>query len=530
MRAVQATSELTASFMANGYARASGKTAVLCTIAGPGVTFASSGLAEARLDSVPLVHIVDAGRKTSSEVGSTVHVLPQVDLLSPLAKCVIEARSAAEVAAATRAAFASARHGEPGPVVLQIQAEALRGLATTARHEPDSESITSAVDTDVESVAERLLAARRPLLLVGMGAASASYDVSRLAERLTAPVLSTTSGRGVVSERHTLSLAHDVPGGPVKTLNEVVARADIVLALGCKLSQNGSRGYALVLPCERLVRIDSSRAVLEGGYPASHAIEADVGEFVSALIAMLGELPARSEWTVAEIESVRSRLAAERPARLNPRLAASSASVFFGALRRQLPDDAVVTTDSGLHQYLVRVHFPVLAPRTLLVPTNFQSMGFGIPAAIGAGIATGKRAVAVTGDGGLDIVGLELLTAVREQLPLTVVVLVDGYLGLIRLSQLARTGRETGVDVAIPRLETFARSLDVDYAVLDGSADADQLLGAALASGRVTIIEIPVGDPPDVRWLKARGRVFASLRGVLGDRAVEPARRVRRRR
>ena len=84
-------------------------------------------------------------------------------------------------------------------------------------------------------------------------------------------------------------------------------------------------------------------------------------------------------------------------------------------------------------------------------------MGFGIPAAIGAGIATGERAVAVTGDGGLDIVGLELLTAVRERVPLTVIVLVDGYLGLIRVSQRARTGREAGVDISVPDLELFAR-------------------------------------------------------------------------
>ena len=122
-----------------------------------------------------------------------------------------------------------------------------------------------------------------------MGAAGAAPAVTQLAESLGAPVLSTTSGRGVVSEQHPLSLAADIPGGPIEPLNEIVAQADLVLALGCKLSHNGSRGYALDLPSERLVRVDTASDALDGAYPAAHELVGDVADVVAALAGMLGE-------------------------------------------------------------------------------------------------------------------------------------------------------------------------------------------------------------------------------------------------
>ena len=499
--------------MANGYARASGRTAVLCTIAGPGLTYAVSGIAEALLDSLPFVHIVDAGARSRPDGSPALQAIRQVDVLSPLVKGVVDVPTAGEVTSGVRAAFAQARAGEPGPVLLQLDVTALQGLATASSPQMASDPDGSSVSDDaLILIADRLLVAARPLLLVGMGAADAASAVTELAERLGAPVLSTTSGRGVLSEHHPLSLASDVPGGPIEPLNEIVARADLVLALGCKLSHNGSRGYALDLPGERLIRVDASSGALEGAYPASQTVVGDVADVLAALTAMLGEGDARTEWTASQLESLRARLAASAPPRLNPRLGPGSAAEFFTALRRRLPERAVVATDSGLHQYLVRAHLPVVAPRTLVVPTDFQSMGFGIPAAIGAGIATGERAVAVTGDGGLDIVGLELLTAVRERVPLTVVVLVDGYLGLIRVSQRARTGREVGVDISVPDLELFARSVGAEYARLDGSRTTDEVLGDAIATDGVTVVEVPTGDPPDLRRLTARGRTLSAVR------------------
>jgi acetolactate synthase I/II/III large subunit len=522
MRIIASTSELMSSFAANGYARASGKPAVLCTIAGPGLAFAVSGIAEALLDSVPLVFIVDAGSGVRADGAPGLQSIKQVDVMRPLVKCVLEVSSPDEVARATRTALGQASAGEPGPVLLQLTSQALSGAGSS----PEPETASPLHEPDTGAIAERLLAARRPLLLVGQGAADAAPEVRRLAEWLRSPVIATTSGRGVVSERHPLCIASDVAGGPAAPLNDLVARADLVLALGCKLSHNGSRGYTLVLPAERLVRVDASREVLGLAYPSSEAVEADVGVFLTSVRRQTdGRAPA-SEWTDNEIASWRTRNAAQRPARFNPQLGPGPASELFAALRRHLPDRAVVASDSGLHQYVVRANFPVVEPRTLLVPTDFQSMGYGVPAAIGGSIATGERAVAVTGDGGFNIVGLELVTAVRERIPLTVLVLVDGYLGLIRLSQLARTGVETGVDVTTPRLETFASSIGAAYARLDGSIDTDSVLQTALESDEVTIVEVSMRDAPGVGRLRARGQAVSRVRGTVGDQVLQSVRRV----
>jgi acetolactate synthase-1/2/3 large subunit len=325
-------------------------------------------------------------------------------------------------------------------------------------------------------------------------------------------VLSTTSGRGVVSEDHALALVFDAPGASVEYVNQVLERSDLVLALGCKLSRNGSRGYSLVLPADRLVRVDVSTDGLDRHYPASEEIEADVRVVVSALLEGLESSGHHSEWTLAEVASIRDRVTAESPRRLDPRLGPVRARELFEALRRQLPPGGVVTTDSGQHQYVTRAQFRVVEPRTLMVPTGFQSMGFGLPAAIGAAIATGERSVAVVGDGGLAIVGLEIAVAVREGLPLTVVVLADGHFGLIRIAQRYRVGYDIGVDVAIPDLPTFAKSLGADYAIFDGSRSADELFAAAFASDAVTLVEVPMGEPPDIGRITARGRLRAALR------------------
>ena len=521
MRIIGSTSELMSSFMANGHARATGKPAVLCTIAGPGLTFALSGIAEALLDSVPLVFIVDAGAGVRADGAPGLQAIEQLEVVRPLVKQVIDVASADDVALATRAALEQASVGEPGPVLLQLAASALRGSASVSA--ADAPSPVEEPETD--AVLARLSSARRPLLVVGQGAADAAPEVTRLAEWLGSPVIATTSGRGVVSERHPLSLALDVPAGSAPILNAVIERADVVLALGCKLSHNGSRGYSLVLPPERLIRVDASREVLDLAYPASQPIEADVGRFVSSLSRRADMGGAVGGWSDEEIASWRAKLAAAKPARFDPQLGPGPASELFATLRRYLPDRAIVATDSGLHQYVVRANLPVYEPRTLLVPTDFQSMGYGVPAAIGGSLATGQRAVAVTGDGGLNIVGLELLTAVRERIPLTVLVLVDGYLGLIRLAQLARTGVETGVDVAMPRLDAFARSVGATYARLDDQSDTEAVLRGALESEDVTIVEVPMLDAPGLGRLKARGRALARVRGAVGEQTLLRIRR-----
>jgi acetolactate synthase-1/2/3 large subunit len=173
-----------------------------------------------------------------------------------------------------------------------------------------------------------------------------------------------------------------------------------------------------------------------------------------------------------------------------------------------------VVTDSGLHQTLARRHLEVLSPRGLIVPSDFQSMGFGLPAAIGAKLAAPDRAVvAVIGDGGFAMSAMELLTAVRERIALTLVVFNDGQLNRIRLQQLAQYGHAAGCEILNPDFEAFANAVGVAYARGDG--DVEGMLRTAIQRDSPTLVEVVLGDSAAIRVERARGLARGSARRAL---------------
>ena len=249
-------------------------------------------------------------------------------------------------------------------------------------------------------------------------------------------------------------------------LAALVERADLVVAVGCKFSHNGAAGFRLRLPREKLVTINAAGP--SKNYPAKLHATADAAAAIAADPApsRAARRPAAG-WDAAELAAWReSALRFEADARLEPRHESSGApsSAIVRGLRAALPDDAIVVTDSGYHQMSVRRHYTVRSPRGLIVPTNFQSMGYALPTAIGAALAApARRVVAVVGDGGMLMSGLELITAVREDVPLTVVVFNDGAYRLIRNPQLAAYGESHGTDIEGPDLEALAAATGADY-------------------------------------------------------------------
>jgi acetolactate synthase I/II/III large subunit len=194
-------------------------------------------------------------------------------------------------------------------------------------------------------------------------------------------------------------------------------------------------------------------------------------------------------------------------------------------LRDVLPRTSIVVTDSGRHQYLVRRHYPVLTPRGLIIPADFQSMGFGLPAALGAALAEPDRqVVAVVGDGGLAMTGFELGTAVREGVRLAVIVWNDGGYGLIRTQQLREYGSSHGVDHEIPDLEALAAGLGADFHRFDGGRDG---LRQAIGGTRPVLIEVRAAESAAqhvtaaiARWRQRARRVPLLLRLVRWVRRV----------
>jgi acetolactate synthase I/II/III large subunit len=514
LHTVVPTNELSAAFMAGGWARVTGDPGVLLTIPGPGFTWALTGLAEARLDSVPLLHITGAPSTVPPGFRFRQQEVDQAAIASPLVKGVIEADLDPDPGAAVLEGLQLASSGEPGPVLFQVSSITLARENESPKLRAPS---TSIIEPQVlEGLITRVRRARRPILLAGQGTNKYPEQIRALVEQLRVPLLTTPSARGVLPEDHPLNFGFEPLVGNIHDVNELIESADLVLAIGCKLGHSGTGGFALKLPADRLVHVDASHDVIGVNYPVSLGVVGDAGD---VLVALLKSGPTISAWSVDELESWRIRLAVRTSLAGEPRIAGTEerdARGFFQSLRRALPRDAILVLDSGLHQILARRYYTVLSRCGLIMPTDLQSMGFGIPTAIGVKMATPDRSVvALVGDGGLAMTALDLLTAVKEQISLVVIVFVDGAFGQIRMQQLLNYGSSHGVLLENPDLHLLALAVGASHELVAENNFETAVRNALQRSG-VTVIEIPVRDTMAFRRNATVARTREATRRAVG--------------
>jgi acetolactate synthase I/II/III large subunit len=515
LRTIVPTSELAASFMANGYARACGRPGLLVTIPGPGFTYALSGLTEARLDSVPLLYIVPGPPEGDREF--QLQALDQRAIAAPIVKQTIRLADPGTVARSVTAAYRACLAGEPGPVMLEV-APAVLGLEAASDEAPASPEPAATAD-DLAALTRMVDRAGRILLYAGAGTIDAAADLRSLVDRLGAAVVTTTTARGVLPEDHPAVIVRDPGVGDPAVVNAVAARADLVLALGCKFSHNGAAGFALRLPADRLVTVNTAGP--SRNYPACLHLTADAGQVIAHLLARGADRTASAGWDAGELARWREDAGRPGPRALPEQVGESGTPVadLVRGLARALPADAIVTTDSGLHQMVIRRHFRVRSPRGLLVPADFQSMGFSLPAAIGAALAApARRVVAVVGDGGMLMQALELATAVREGVQLDVVVFNDAAYGLIRQSQFADYGTAHGTDLEDRDFEGLAAALGAGYALSGPGGPGALLADPAGEADAVRLIEVRLRDAAGMTRVRAQGAARRLARRVLPKR------------
>lgn len=521
LRCVVPASELAAAMMANGYARAGMRPAVLTTIPGPGFTWALAGIAEASLDSVPVLHLTGAPA-TAPGAHFQLQAIDQRSMAAPLLRGSWRIDAAGDAAATIAAAWRQTTAGEPGPVLVEVTAQAWHEAVATApagatRSGDDDESGEAAA---LGAIAARTATAQRCLLFVGQGCNHCGDQVAQLAERLRAAIVTTTSGRGAVAEDHALSLGAELSGYGGEALNALIESCDTVFAFGCKFSHNGARGFSLRIPASKLIHVDASAPVLGGNYPASIALTMDAGRCLERVLARIGTTPSTHGFSDADIAHWRQRGLAELAAEshIEPHLRGTTTDTpdkFFAALRVAMPRDSHLVTDSGRHQDMARRHYQVFCPAGLITPTNFQSMGFSIAAATGACLAQPTHpVVALLGDGGLAMAGLQLATAVALKLKLTVVVFVDGVYGAIRDQQLGRYGRTSGT--TLPQLDCAALAEAVGARYIPLRGDTETVLRETLAAPGVKLVEVGLGDGVPLRVAQAKARAKRVLGGRIG--------------
>jgi acetolactate synthase-1/2/3 large subunit len=514
LRAVAASDEGAAAFMASGFARATGRVGVVTTIPGPGFIYALAGIAEAREDSVPLLWIT-LRQATDGQAYPLQHV-DQAAMAAPVVKRCYFVEQAEHLDERLLEAHRCAVSGEPGPVLLEVAAPLLLQEAPAAlRSDPPLASWPLPAD-----LSDRLQRARRPLIFAGQGAQSAAALIRDVAERWGVPVVFTCSGRGVLADAHPNAMVCDFSFGVPAALEHLLQQADLVLALGCKFTHNGSAGGRLRLDPARLIRVDTSGAVLQANYAASLAIQARVEDVVAAIAPVV---PAAA-WSVADLADLQRRFADERqrpiehePPTVPPGI--GPVREVFSSIGRALSGDVVYTADAGLHQALTRRHAVVVSSRGLLCPTDFQSMGFGLPAAIGAALARPDAAVvACLGDGALALSLGDLLTAVRERVNVVILLFNDGAYGLIRRQQLAHFGHPEATDLLAVDYAGLAAAVGCSYFAV--TAPLDDVMRQVAATPGVRLVELRLGEAASMGPLAVRSAlreqfVRAAPRGLL---------------
>lgn len=508
VRTVLAAHEQGAVFMAMGYARARmRKPGVFAVVPGPGLTNAVTGMVEAAMDGVPVICLL-VKKPGRPDRRFPFQSIDERLMLEPFLKGYVNIAEADDLLPRLREAFHLACFGRGGPVLVEIDPALLGAPGPSSdRGGPARAEESRQEEPNDEAVVKRLATAAKPVFYLGRGAEPAADDLRALAESLGIPVLTTSGARGILPENHPLFLGGDFVRNDVQIANDFLLECDLVLALGCRFSQTVTDGYRLKIPPDRLILIESELDPPDGRGPLR--VRGGVSPWARRL---LGEarlhrpVPA---WDETELAAWRSRIRAPRSRRfLEPRIIGGrppTAEAFFRSLRKGLPDSARLVVDSGLHQLLARRWFEARAPRSFLFPNEYQSMGFGIPAAIGAAMADpDETVVALVGDGGFAMTGMELGTAVREKVSLTVLVFNDRHLGLIRLGQLKRWGRSFATGTRPIDYAAFARALGASHIKLAAPpGEALQNLG----KHGVYLIEVALRDGPDILRTQVKGRI-----------------------
>lgn len=484
IRAVTNRHEQGAGYGADGWAQQTGLPGVVITTSGPGLQNAMSAIGTAFCESRPLI-VLSPGVARGAEfadVGTLHETKDATAMVGAIAEWSRRVTTAAEAVEAVHDAFALFRTGRPRPVHIEIPLDVLEapaGVPAEARR-PRPVSARVSGDPDALAAAARLLSdAERPVIVAGGGSTDAVHELTAIAERLGAPVLTTLNGKGVVDERHPLSLGSNLRLAAARTVAE---DADVLLVVGSKLGE--AELWAPRLEARGAVlRVDISPAQLDKNLAATVGLAGDAAAVTGALLELL---PAEQR-PPRDLTAERAAIAREMHEVLPETVALAE------IIAEALPDDAIVAGDSSQIVYLALGS--VLAsehPHSLLYTPTYATLGYGLPAAIGARVAQTERpVVTVIGDGALMFCVNELVTAVEQRLDVTIVCVDNGGYAEIRQNEVDRGMAPIGVDLVQPDWAALATAFGAHGRRVDARADIIPAIREAIADGGVQLVHLP---------------------------------------
>lgn len=516
-------------FMADAVSRTGASIGTLLIVPAAGVTHAASGIGEAGIDGIPML-VISGGIHSESDHKYQLHEMDQHTLLKPITKGTWKITRHEDVIPTLYAAFETATTGEPGPVFVEIPYNISNFLGDVSHMPEWQEPVPPALpnQTRIQDAAQALIQARQPGIFAGWGSVDAQPALIELAEHLDAPVATTLQGLSAFPGNHPLHTGMGMGAYAVPAATRAFSNVDCLLAIGTRFSEIPTGSYG-INPPKNLIHIDINPEVFSANYPASHALEGDARTIIPALLKAVKAIKAEANSTGIQNQIKKDKAAYRQEWRDHDSGDRVNPELFFSQLRQSLNDDAIIVADDGNHTFLVAELMPIIGPRTYMSPTDFNAMGYCVPGVIGAKLANRKRqAVGIVGDGAMLMTGLELTTAVREQLGLIVFVFNDGELSQIAQAQQIPYNRKTCTVLGEMNYAALAQAVGADFVTMNGNGDIADSINIALekaAAGRPVLVDVRIDYSKSTRFTKGvvktnLGRMAARDKVRIVGRAV----------
>ncbi len=493
---VLVTHEGGASFMADAIGRIGDSVGVLAIVPAAGITHALSGVGEAYLDGVPML-IISGGIRTDMEQSFQLHDVDQQAIMKPLTKATYRIDRYEEAIPTIYEAYRMATEGEPGPVFVELPAN-LQLLTGEVSEMPEFEVTAERpfVDgADIEQAAKLLSAAERPGIFVGWGARHVTPDIRRIAEHLGAPVATTLQGLASFPANHPLHTGMGFGRSSVPAARNAFKDCDAMLAVGTRFAEICTGSYGAVPP-EKLVHIDINPGALNANYPASVAIAADARDAVPALADAICGAGSAREASATVLQIANDKASYRKTWRDHDSRDRVNPCLLFDALREQLDDDAIVISDDGNHTFLTAELMPINEGGSFFSPTDFNCMGYCVPASIAAKLAKPeKQVVGIVGDGAFLMTGLESVTATSNGLGVAWFVFNDGELAQIAQAQEIPYQRSTCTTIGSLDFEAFAKATGCAFVSIGNNDEISEGVSAAMrhaSENRPVIVDVRI--------------------------------------
>jgi len=498
IRHILVSHEQCAGHMADSFARVSRRVGVCMTTSGPGSTNLVTGIANAHMDSSPVVAIT--GQVASSLIGKD--AFQEIDtpgVTSAITKYTFQIRHQSEIPLAVKAAFHIASTGRPGPVIIDLPRDIQVGEAEVSfpkQVERTHRNSKAFSEVAVKSAIKVLERAERLLIIAGGGikCCDASRELRDLAERLKAPVVNTLMAKGCVSETHPLAMGmigmHGLPYA-----NRLMREADVILAIGCRFSDRSVGAQGGYLGDAKIVHVDIDASEISKNVVANVQVVGDAKMVMRRLLQLIKPSRGRKRWLKYATELKQAyRPPPDHGNTLKPRR-------LLKELRQLLPRNGIITTEVGQNQMWAALYLRVYTPRTFISSGGLGTMGFGFPAALGAKVAKPSSPVVdIAGDGSFLMTQQELATSVREKIPVVVIIMDNQMLGMVAQWQRSLYNRRYS-QTKLGRATDFVKLAEAYGAQglrVESYVEFRNAVKTALNSDVTTVIDVPISPEEDV--------------------------------